>query len=54
MVRSLLDRSVLSAGLHEVRIDAAGERGGELPSGVYFYRVDSPDEPLTGRIAVLK
>ena len=54
MVRSLLDRSVLPAGFHEVRIDAAGERGGELPSGVYFYRVDTPDGALTGRIAVLK
>jgi hypothetical protein len=54
MVRSLLDRSVLPAGLHEVRIDAGGERAGKIPSGVYFYRVDSPDGILTGRIAVLK
>jgi hypothetical protein len=37
-----------------VRIDGAGERGGVLPSGVYFYRVDSPDGTITGRFAILK
>ena len=54
LVRTLMETRHLPAGEHEVRIDGAGERGGVLPSGVYFYRVDSPDGTITGRFAILK
>ncbi len=54
LVRALLPRCVLPAGFHEVRIDVGGAGGGGVSSGVYFYRVDTPDGALTGRIAVLQ
>ncbi len=54
LVRTLLETPHLPAGEHEVRIDGRGERGEVLPSGVYFYRVGSPDGSVTGRFAILK
>jgi len=33
------------------RTDGAGKKVG---SGVYFYRVDSPDGTITGRLTILK
>jgi hypothetical protein len=54
LVRTLTDTPRLPAGEQEVRIDGRGERGEVLPSGVYFYRVISPDGTITGRFAILK
>jgi hypothetical protein len=54
LVRTLMEMPLLPAGEHAVRIDGRGERGEELPSGVYFYRVNSPDGSVTGRFAILK
>jgi hypothetical protein len=54
LVRTLTEMPVLPAGEHAVRIDGRGERGEVLPSGVYFYRVDSPDGAVTGHFAILK
>jgi hypothetical protein len=54
LVRTLMEMPLLPAGEHAVRIDGRGERGEELPSGVYFYRVNSPDGAVTGRFAILK
>jgi hypothetical protein len=54
LVRTLLEAPLLEAGAHEVRIDGRGERGRPLASGVYFYRIETPDGATTGRIAILK
>ena len=54
LVRTLIEVPHLPAGEHAVRIDGGGERGEVLPSGMYFYRVDSPDGTITGRFAILK
>jgi hypothetical protein len=54
LVQTLLDAPLMPAGKHEVRIDGRGLRGEVLHSGVYFYRVDSPDGTVTGRFAILK
>jgi hypothetical protein len=54
LVRTLVEMPLLPAGEHAVRIDGRGERGEERPSGVYFYRVNSPDGTVTGRFAILK
>jgi hypothetical protein len=54
LVRTLMEMPLVPAGEHAVRIDGRGERGEVLPSGVYFYRVNSPDGSVTGRFAILK
>jgi len=54
LVRRLLDRQILAPGVHEVRIDGRGRRGETLASGVYLYRVESPEGALTGRVVILK
>jgi hypothetical protein len=54
LVRTLMEMPRLPAGDHEVRIDGRGLGGRTLPSGVYFYCVDSPDGAATGHFAILK
>jgi len=54
LVRTLMETARLPAGEHKVRIDGRGLQGDVLPSGVYFYRIDSPDGASTGHFAVLK
>jgi hypothetical protein len=54
LVRTLMEAPLLPAGEHAVRIEGRGERGEELPSGVYFYQVNSPDGTVSGRFAILK
>ncbi len=54
LVRTLMEKVTLPAGLHEVRIDGRGQRGQTLPSGVYLYRVETTGGALTGRVAILK
>jgi hypothetical protein len=53
-VRTLIEKEVLPAGEHEVEIDGRGRGGEVLPSGIYFYSVQSPDGSSTGRFAILK
>jgi len=53
-VRTLLEVGVLPAGYHDLLIDGRDERGTELASGVYFYRVETPEGASTGRFVVLK
>jgi hypothetical protein len=54
LVRVLVEARPFAAGSHEVSIDSRGEAGRPYSSGVYFYRVDSPDGAMTGRFAILK
>jgi hypothetical protein len=53
-VRTVLDATSLSAGYHDIPIDARGEDGRPLPSGVYFYRLETPEGTRTGRFAILR
>jgi hypothetical protein len=53
-VRTLEDRSSAASGYHDVRIDGRDERGNRLATGVYFYRVESPDGVFGGRFTILK
>lgn len=54
LVRTLMETQILPAGLHEVGIDGRGERGEVLASGVYYYRVETSEGVVTGRVAILK
>ncbi|MGE5176042.1 MAG: M6 family metalloprotease domain-containing protein [Hyphomicrobiales bacterium] len=54
VVRTLLEGRMLSVGTHEVAIDGRGARGEELGSGVYFYRVETAEGSIRGRVVILK
>ena len=54
LLRTLLARSFLAAGTHEIRIDGRDPSGRPLPSGVYFYRIETPERTLTGRFSIIK
>ncbi|HEU4725156.1 MAG TPA: putative Ig domain-containing protein [Candidatus Eisenbacteria bacterium] len=53
-VRTLEDRSGAAAGYHDIRIDGRDESGKRLPTGVYFYRAETPDGVMNGRFTILK
>src|SRR6185295_19061206 len=48
-----IDRGTLPAGYHEVLV-GRGPTGGELPSGVYFYRIETEEGVARGRFAVVR
>src|SRR5438552_1802666 len=52
--RTLLSPSFLPAGAHGLRIDGRDPSGRPLSSGIYFYRIRTPDRTLAGRFSVLK
>jgi|GEM_PF-1559663 len=53
-VRTVLDAGSLPKGYHDVPIDRSAEDGRPLPSGIYFYRLETPEGMRTGRLAVLR
>jgi len=53
-IRTLRDAPTLPVGSHHVTIDARGVRGPSLASGIYFYRVETPEGGSSGRFVVLK
>ncbi|HYQ89049.1 MAG TPA: PKD domain-containing protein, partial [Candidatus Binatia bacterium] len=53
-VRTVLDEPSLPTGYHDVPIDARGESGKSLSSGVYFYRLETPEGTRTGRLAIIR
>ena len=53
-VRTLMKTPLLPAGAHELRIDGRTDGGQGLASGVYFYRVETAEGIVSGRVAVLK
>jgi len=53
-VRTVIAAEQFPAGVHQIIIDGRDERGTELASGVYFYRVETPEGASTGRFVVLK
>ncbi len=54
LVRTVLDEPNLPAGDHDVRFDGRDGSGHPLPSGQYFYRVETPSERTAGSITILK
>ena len=54
LVRTLMETPYLPGGMHEVEMDGHGDRGEWLSSGIYFYRVQSPDGTLVGRFSIMK
>ena len=54
LVRTLMDEAVAEAGEHRVRIESRGAHGESLASGVYFYRIETPEGIMQGRFTVLK
>ncbi len=42
------------AGYHDIAIDGQDQAGHRLPSGVYFYRVESYRSESTGRIEIVR
>jgi hypothetical protein len=52
-VRVLTDGPA-EAGEHRIQIDGRGVRGVSLPTGMYFYRVESADGVTAGRFAIVK
>jgi hypothetical protein len=53
-VRTLWEDRAAPAGAHEIGIDGRDANRRPLPSGVYFYRIESPDGAASGRFTVLK
>ena len=53
-VRTLLDEPMVTAGIHEVRLDGRGSTGTALPSGIYLYRVETAEGTASGRVVLLK
>jgi hypothetical protein len=54
LVRTLRDDPAATAGAHALRFDGLDARGARLGSGVYFFRVETPDGVKSGRFAILK
>jgi subtilisin family serine protease len=52
-VRTLADRAV-GAGTYRVVWDGTDDRGRQLPSGLYFYRLKSADVSLTRKMMLLR
>ena len=54
LVRTLADWSSAAAGYHDVTIDGRSDRGEELGSGVYFFRIETAAGVESGRFTILR
>lgn len=54
LVRTVAPGIFLPEGRHRLQIDGRDDRGGALPSGVYFYRLRTADGETRGRAVVAK
>jgi len=48
-----IDRGILPAGYHEVLV-GRGKSGEELPSGIYYYRIETQEGVARGRFAIVR
>jgi len=48
-----IDHGVLPAGFHDVTV-RHGSAGGALPSGIYYYRIETPEGVARGRFAIVR
>ncbi|HEU5310565.1 MAG TPA: PKD domain-containing protein, partial [Candidatus Eisenbacteria bacterium] len=53
-VRMLSNITLAPAGVHELRFDGRTDQGTDLPSGIYFYLVESAEGTTRGRVSILK
>lgn len=53
IIRTLVN-DVKPAGEHHVGFDGTDTQGIELPAGIYFYQMQTPEEQLTGRLTKLR
>ena len=53
-VRTLLDVPMMPTGYHDVPVDTQDENGRALPSGVYYYRLETKEGTRTGRLTLLR
>lgn len=54
LVRRLSVRRSVGAGEHEIAWDGRDDRGHELPSGIYVYRLESGSRVATGKMVLLR
>jgi hypothetical protein len=54
LVRTMLDVPSMAVGSQHVSIDGRGDRGEQMASGIYFYRINTPDGTVIGRFTILK
>jgi len=54
LVRTIQESVWTGVGLHRVRIDGRDDAGRSLGSGVYFYRIETPDGSVGGRLMILR
>ncbi|HET9951183.1 MAG TPA: FG-GAP-like repeat-containing protein, partial [Candidatus Eisenbacteria bacterium] len=54
MVRTILPRTRLAAGYHEVPFEPAAGARLRIPSGVYFYRIESSEGAESGRVLLAR
>jgi hypothetical protein len=52
-VGSLMDEPSLTAGPHQIPIATHGPGGSPLPTGMYFYRIETAEGMLHGRMVVI-
>ena len=53
LAQHAIDRAVLPAGYHEVSV-GRGDGSHDLPSGVYFYRIETTEGVARGRFSVVR
>lgn len=51
LVRALIDEAHMHAGFHDVRLDGGGA---PLPTGMYFYKLDTVNANLKGQFLIVK
>jgi flagellar hook assembly protein FlgD len=54
LVRALETGVYLGAGYHDLHVDGRGDRGERLPSGVYYYRIETGEGEATGRFVIAR
>ena len=54
IVRTVVESASYRSGIHTLLLDGLDDRGHLLASGVYFYRVETPDGPMEGRFVVAR
>jgi hypothetical protein len=54
LVQTLLDDRASPAGYHDVQVGRVGNTARAIPSGMYFYKIESPDGIASGRFLLLR
>lgn len=52
LVRVILDESDLPAGFHDISVDGGSSK--RLPTGIYYYRLDTVDGMHKGKVLIVK